>query len=191
MKKLLLMILVLLICAGCTRVGVESCPTAEEEPGVETAISPKEETPEVWERVPELTVTDGVKAVPGLKCTTSWHYENPDGTGTGIEACGMGPLQAKEYMEPLVTDSGRAWLNFELAPDSVTVQCWDAKHFGEYNVEGAPVQVEVLAADAADGSWSESISIPLKEGSWVYEVTAKWTRSEKYGGTGYYGFYTE
>ena len=190
MKKLLLIILVLLICAGCTRMGVESCPAAEE-PGVETVISPKEETPEVWERAPKLRVTAGGNEVQAIQCTTEWHYQNPDGTGTGINACGSGPLASKQHMEPLVTDDRRAHLNFELAPDSVTVQCWDAKHFGEYDVEGEPVQVKVLAADFADGSWSENISIPLKEGSWVYEVTAKWERNEKYGGTVYFGFYTE
>lgn len=189
MKKLLLMILVLLICAGCTRVGVESCPAAEE-PGVENVISPKEETPEVWERAPKLRVTDGVKEVQAIQCTTSWHYEKPDGTGTGIEACGSGPLGSKEYMEPLVTESGRAWLNFELSPDSVSVQCWNAKHFGSYDVEGERVNVEVLVADDADGTSTKSFSIPLKKGSWVYEVTAKWERS-KYGGTVYFGFYTE
>lgn len=189
MKKWWILALVCLLgLSGCAQEAGE--PAAEETPQVEQVISAGEKDV-IWERAPELWVTDGAKSVPGLKCTTSWHYENPDGTGTGIEACGMGPLQAKEHMEPLVTDSGRAWLNFELAPDSVTVQCWDAKHFGSYDAEGEPVQVKVLAADAADGSWSETISIPLKEGSWVYEVTAQWTRSEKYGGTGYYGFYTE
>ena len=190
MKKLLLMSLVLLICAGCTRMGVESCPAAEEEPGGEVAVSPAEETPIVWQRAPELTVTDGVNRAAALKCTVSWDYEKPDGTRTGINACGSGPLGSRKYMEPLVTDSGLAWLEFELDPDSVTVKCWDAKYFGSYDVEGEPVRVDVLAADFEDGTSTKTYSIHLKEGSWVYEVTAKWERGQ-YGGTVYYGFYTE
>ena len=190
MKKLVVLTLViLLIFGGCGRSADEQLP--EEKPEVERVISFEEDAPEIWERAPELRVSDGVKGVSALKCTTSWYYEKDDGTGTGINACGDSPLGSKKFMEPLVTDAGRAWLNFELNPDSVTVQCWDAKHFGSCDVEGEPVRVEVLAADFADGSWSETISIPLKEGSWVYEVTAQWERSGKYGGTVYYGFYTE
>lgn len=190
MKKWLVLTLVLLLGLGGCAEKAEEPPAVGTAP-VERVVSFGEDAPEIWERAPELRVSDGVKGVPALKCTTSWYYEKDDGTGTGINACGDSPLGSKKFMEPLVTDSGRAWLKFELNPDSVTVQCWDAKHFGSYDVEGERVNVEVLAADFVDGSWSESISIPLKEGSWVYEVTAQWDRSGKYGGTVYYGFYTE
>lgn len=197
MKKWLSLTLVLLlVLSGCAGTGDDLPAHGQvpaEEPGVETVISPTEETSEVWEHAPELRVTDGANRVDAIKCTTSWDYERPDGTRMAIEACGMGPLQAKQYMEPLVTDSGMAWLEFELDPDSVSVKCWDAKYFGSYDheVEEEHVEVEVLVADDADGTSTKTYSIPLKEGSWVYKVTAKWTRAEKYGGTGYFGFYTE
>ena len=147
MKKWWIAALVLLLAlGGCAREAGE--PAAEEMPQV---VSVGEEAV-FWERAPKLRVTAGGNEVQAIQCTTEWHYQNPDGTGTGINACGSGPLASKQHREPLVTDSGRAHLNFELNPDSVTVQCWDAKHFGEYDVEGVPVQVEVLAADFADGS---------------------------------------
>ena len=190
MKKWWIPALVLLLgLGGCARDAGE--PVPEETPQVEQVISAGEDAV-IWEHAPELTVSDGAKSVPALKCTTSWDYERPDGSRMAVEACGSGPLQAKKYMEPLVTDSGLAWLEFELAPDTVTVKCWDAKYFGSYDheAEAEHVKVEILAADFVDGTSTLTYSIPLKEGSWVYQVTAKWNRG-KYGGTVYFGFYTE
>lgn len=195
MKKWYLLTLVLLLVLSGCRGETGEPPTdgraPEEEPKVENIISTERVAPEVWERAPELAVSDGAAATQALKCTTSWMYTKEDGTSSAYNACGDSPLGSKEFMEPLVTGSGRAWLNFELKPSSVTVQCWSAEYFGTYDVEGEPVEVEVLAADFADGTSTETYSIPLKEGGWVYEVTAKWTSSENYGGTVYYGFYTE
>lgn len=55
----------------------------------------------VLKEPPALTVVCGDKTVEALRGTTSWMYQNEDGTSTGIESDSMHPLQAKEYMTPL------------------------------------------------------------------------------------------
>lgn len=57
-----------------------------------------------------------------MRGTTSWHYMNPDGTSTGIEADSLHPLTAKEYMPVLPAAGGDARLEFDIAPDEITVR---------------------------------------------------------------------
>lgn len=150
---------------------------------------------------PALYVVCGEASVEALRGTTSWMYDNGNGTSSGFEADSMHPLQAKDYMTPLRLlpsyvshiDPFTANLRFNVIPDVVQVRCWSEDCWGQYGAESEKVPVTILETEtnSAMPGYGTDFLIGLKEGNYIYEVTARWDRSEKYGGTAYYSFYTE
>lgn len=146
---------------------------------------------------PELTVICGKNSVEALRGTTNWTYQNADGTNTAIASDSMHPLQAKEYMQPLdlipipfsYVDPTKAYLQWNIVPDTVLVRCWNEKCWGQTTAESEEIAVSSLMIDS-DIQTAPSISFELKDGNYIYEVVAKWNSDEKYGGTAYYSFYT-
>lgn len=138
--------------------------------------------PLFYESPPGLSVQHNgqdVWNVRALRGTASWQYTNPDGTSTGIEADGMHPLEAKQYTPVLPAVKGKGWLQFDTAPDEVTVKAWPVSKWGDLNAVDDAIAVPVSGD-----------KITLLEGGHIYEVFAKWTRFEEFGGTAYYSFYT-
>ena len=131
--------------------------------------------------------------------TTSWTYENGDGTGAGFESDSIHPLEAKEFMLPLsinptATSSNDplvAYLRWDIMPDKVTVHCWSEECWGQFDAKSEDVPVEVLKIDFADGSYDTNFCIELKDENYIYEIIAEWNSAQNYGGTVYYSFYTE
>lgn len=146
----------------------------------------------VLKEPPALTVICAQRSVEALRGTTSWIYDNADGTSTGIASDSMHPLQAKEYMAPLSLmpsylshiDPFAACLQWNVAPDKVSVRYWSEDCWGKYDTEGENIPV------MTDGNSADFI-LELKDGDYIYEVTAEWNSSEKYSGKVYYSFYTE
>ena len=135
--------------------------------------------PLFYKSAPGLSVQHDGQSVRALKGTSSWTYMNPDGTSTGIEADSMHPLDAKEYMPVLPAVEGEVSLVFKTAPDEVTVKAWPVSEWSNL--------------DAVDGAIAVPVSgekITLLEGGHIYEVFAKWTRFEEFGGAAYYSFCT-
>ena len=154
--------------------------------------------PEVFKEPPELTIVCGEKQIMALKGTYSWEYSNGNGTSTGIEADSMHPLNAKEYMTELPLaysykssiDLFKAHLQFETAPDEVEIRYWDASCWNDYSAERKELTVQALEADYIDVGFSTEYTAKLLEGNYIYEVIAKWSSSEDYGGIAHYSFYT-
>lgn len=146
---------------------------------------------------PALTVVCGDKTVEALRGTTSWMYQNEDGTDTSIESDSMHPLQAKEYMTPLELipttissiDPLIAYLQWDTIPDKVVVRCWSEEHWGQPTAESEEIPVSTLMIDS-NIETTPIISVELKDGNYIYEVVAEWNSAEKYSGTAYYSFYT-
>lgn len=134
----------------------------------------------IWEKPPALAVVCGDTSLGALMGTASWMYKNEDGTFSGINADSMHPLDSnsKEYLLLLETTEPIAALRFQENPDSISVHCWDAKHWGDTFAESEPI--------AAKGN-----EISLKQGAYIYEVIATWDSNEDYGGTVYYSFYID
>ena len=148
---------------------------------------------EVLNAPPALTVMLGGDSVEALRGTSSWMYRNGDGTATGVESDSMHPLEAREYMEPLLIDSSNALtarLDWSVNPDAVTVCCWDEKSWGKTNAKGESVPVDVLEIDLVGGGWSTDYLLELKSGNYIYEVVAEWKSSSDFGGLARYSFYT-
>lgn len=160
----------------------------------------------VLENPPALTVICGKESIETLRGTTSWMYQNEDGTGTGIESDSMHPLQAKEFMTPLNIiptpyshiDPLMAYLQWDVTPDKVSVRCWSEDCWGQYgNYDDTSEDIEVqkldieIAHDSNETQRTADYTIRLKEGNHIYEVVAEWNSSDKCFGTAYYSFYTK
>lgn len=143
---------------------------------------------------PTLIVSCGESSIEALRGTTSWLYQNEDGSETAIESDSMHPLQAKEYMTPLILlpstyshiDPLVAYLYFEVAPDEVSVRCWSEECWEQTGAESEAVDI----SDYDSGTDEPMFIVSLRDGNYIYEIIAQWNSSEKYGGTAYYSFYT-
>ena len=150
---------------------------------------------EILKEPPVLTIVCGDKNVEALKGTTSWTYQNEDGTSTGFEADCLHPLQAKGYMTPLALsissgDPLKAYLQWGTIPDNISVRCWNEEYWGQPDAESMPIPIEVFETETTNGSYSINCVIELKDGNYIYEIKADWNNAERYGGTAYYSFYT-
>lgn len=135
---------------------------------------------------PTLIISTLGSSIEALRGTTSWFYDNGDGTQTGIESDSMHPLDSnsKEYMPTLLMTPTsyssknplEAVLQFDVTPDEVSVHCWSDEHWGNTFAGSEDISINDFA-------------IELKDGGYIYEVIAHWNSSEKYGGTAYYSFY--
>lgn len=146
---------------------------------------------------PFLTVVYGDKTVEAWRGTTSWNYQNEDGTGVGFESDSMHPLQAKEYMTPIdlipsnisSTDSLEAFLQWDTTPDKISVSCWSEEFWNQPTAASEEIPVNMSIIDS-NFETKPVISIELKGRNYIYEVVSEWNGSEKYGGTARYSFYT-
>lgn len=138
--------------------------------------------PEVLTEPPALTVRCGETAGEALRGTTSWYYDNGDGTQSGFEADSLHPMDeaARDLTPRLIPPDGSeapaASLEWDTPPDTVTVRRWSDTLWGD---TGAPAE-EVAVEDG---------TIALSEGGWVCEVTALWSSPEHWGGTASYSFH--
>ena len=149
MKKLLALILVFTCLLGLTACGGEKL----EEP-------------------PELRIVADDGSVTASKGTYSWGYDNGL-NWTGIEACGLHPLDCKDFVETLTTDDGEVRLEFDVAPHSVdAVKCWSDEHWG--NTDAQSETVGLLAVN-------DTLNVSLKPGGWVYLVKAEWESTDYSG----------
>lgn len=150
---------------------------------------------------PTLNVIHHSGTTKALTGTSSWMYHDKDGNVTHIESDSLHPLQSKDLMTPLklipTTVSSieplKVYLKWDIFPDEVSVHCWSEEFWGQYDshTDSEEISVNVPEADFADESSGKNIIIELKDGNYIYEVVAKWNRSEAWGGTAYYSFYTE
>lgn len=143
------------------------------------AAAPAEE---VLTEPPALMVRCGEVVVEALRGSTSWSYDNGDGTWTSFEADSLHPLDeaSRELMPrqvfPDSIETREARLELDPVPDTVTVCCWSNTLWGD---TGAPAQ-EIKVEDLA---------VSLQKEGCIYEVTAHWTSPESWGGTASYSFY--
>lgn len=191
MKKLLSLFLTgaaLLSLSGCT----------ETPPAADSAMPDAVTQPEMLTEPPELTVVCGEASVKALKGGYSWEIVNNDGTCTATIADSAHPLQYED-ITPVLTlvpgtmshaDPLTAYLQFETAPDEVSVRCWSEDCWGKDDSGSEAVEVKTIEIDFADGSHATGFKIVLKDGGYIYEVTAEWDCPGQYSGKGTYIFCT-
>jgi hypothetical protein len=134
----------------------------------------------------QLLYTNGVSSVCArpLQGTSSWTYDNGDGTASGINQDSAHPLQWTDdhlvSVDPDHTDGGTLTLSFVSdcgEPETVSVTRWDASARGTDAVsDGEPVEL------SAGGSL-------LLQADSVYEVCAVW-KTDTASGTITWAFQT-
>lgn len=142
--------------------------------------------------MPTLNVLGPIGTVEAGRGTSSWTYKNEDGTDTAVMADSQHPLSLVETM-PVVellpnyfshTNPNIVTLWFgssagELPPNKIEVLCWSEKYPTD-----DPESMEIVRENG-------KIALQLKDGNYIYEITAVWNSSSQYGGTVRYHFRTE
>lgn len=209
-KKLLLLfgLVCMLGISGCGNVFMNgesiSCPAATDEPAiakniVENTVGNSGEYVIITEP-PALSIIHGDATLETLQGSSSWTAQNADGTFTSSEIrCGH-PLKAKQSMPSLSltpsylshVEPFAAYLQFEVAPDSVTVSCWSEDCWGQPAAidKGESIPVTTVETPQTDATASIQYQFELKDGNYIYLISAKWNRSELYEGSAEYSFYT-
>lgn len=211
MKKKLLLVLGLacmLGTSGCRNVFLNgesiSCPAATDEPATAANIAENTMGTSVENLIitepPTLSVIHGETTLEALQGSSSWTAQNADGTFTNSEIrCGH-PLKAKQSMPSLSltpsylshVEPFAAYLHFGVAPDSVEVICWSEAYWGQpaANDKGESIPVTTIETPQTDTTASIQYQFELKEGNYIYLISAKWNNSELYKGSADYSFYT-
>lgn len=140
---------------------------------------------------PPLTLLVGEEAFKALTGTSSWWYDNGDGTQTGIEADSPHPLTMRELMPVLPVAAERVTLDFSTPPDTVTAVCIVSDPSEEKpDAHLEECEVKHLCIDTDKGCFDQFI-LELSSRAKIYEVVAEWTRLPDCGGTARYSFRTE
>ncbi len=152
---------------------------------------PGEESSEKLTAPPPLTLIVSEESFEALTGTSSWWYDNGDGTQTSIEADSLHPLNAQELMPILPTDAERVTLDFPTLPDVITA-AFIVSDPSEEKPDAYLEECEVkhLCISTDKGCFDQFI-LELSSGAKIYEITAEWTRLPDCGGTARYSFRTE
>ena len=134
----------------------------------------------ILEKPPALDVISDNTCNSALLGTYSWQCRNNDGTSTNMEADSAHPLDCKDLLLQFETTETNAILRFTEEPDTIlSVRCWSDEHWSD------------TAADS-ENIFVNGNEIELKEGGYIYEVTAEWnTEKSGYGGIAHYSFYVK
>jgi len=143
------------------------------------------------ERAPSLEISlveEGAQEqqLQAAQLTTSWYFDNGDGSGTGYEADSPHPLQLADYDEytlQLNGENGEILLSFSdnYPPQSVSVQRWDAV----YAVGGQDIRAALDKGEHVEADGNKILIIDDGD-DYIYEVHAKWEQ-----GSSYYAFRTK
>ena len=114
---------------------------------------------------------------PSILGTYSWQRRNYDGTVTEIEADSAHPLSCKDSLIRFDNPEATITLRFHEEPDEILdIHCWSDGHWGELTAESEAVTIK-------------DYEIQTKPGGYIYEVKARWSTENGYGGTASYIFY--
>lgn len=128
------------------------------------------------ENPPTLKVCCGEVSLDLEAGAYTWSISLQNGqTMEKIADC-MHPLDQDGEL-PQLTGEGGVTLSWEVSsqPDSVAVRCWPESQLGN------------VSAQSTEVPW-EGKGFQLKEGGWIYEVTARWNHIEGWGGSASYAF---
>lgn len=144
-------------------------------------------------QAPSLIVTGNNHSITASQGTTSWTYKQPDGTVVAICGDSSHPLTRIDSMPVLELTPRYTQLNANIQfhaiegthlslinPDKLTVRCW---------VEDQWYSSDPKSEDVSSLINSGNLFLTLKDGNYVYEVTATW-KQDNYEGTATYCFRT-
>ncbi len=121
---------------------------------------------EVLTEPPRATVICGDQQINVQSGSYHWDI----GRDSSVIADGIHPLDTQD--EAVLTDQATATLQFGAQPQSISVKCWSEDQRGNHQAESNYVQM----------SGNE---FPLRNGSYVYAITASW-EAKRYSGSATY-----
>ncbi len=182
MKRFFILLAALLFCACAPKnetitapIDLGGAPTSGQ------ASAPLTYEPDIRTKPPKLRVLAGEQSIAATMGSYSWTYPNGDGTDTGVDACGMHPLDMLDLLEPLpIGDADSLTLSFS-APSgslkSITVRGWDLRYAGRAEA-GEPNAFSAKVTRLTPAVSSEPIEACIvaldTRVSAIYEVHAYW-----------------
>ena len=119
-----LTLILLLSLAGCSGLNAANEKAKNARPIVESGSG--ETSEHTIMEPPTLTINVGEETLMPTLGTYSWHFENEDGTGTGVESDSLSPPESVNNDNSMqVTADTEVKLNFEVQPDRYSVRIWD------------------------------------------------------------------
>ena len=138
---------------------------------------------------PELKVRCGSAKVTAVRTTYDWKRRNHVVFADGIHPLQMLYEEGRVNLTSLPVPAGaEIRLDFELAPDELTLRCWSEE--AARAVFGNPDLFSVYTEQATELPVTEGRFAPPGSGNYIYELVAEWSDDSGHGGTAYYGFYT-
>lgn len=123
---------------------------------------------------PELYLMAQNEQIPSHIGSYRWHWINSDDVTQSIEADSCHPLLLQDSLPVILTSGAYLTLQFcstTIMPYELHVQCWSDRHWNDITAEAQTIT-------------PVNDTIPLQEGGYIYEITAKWNQ-----GTVRYSFY--
>ena len=142
---------------------------------VSQTIGMQSQNPVVLRKPPAAKMLYENGSIPLSAAGYHWMYPNGDEKMEAAKADYAHPLDCKGLLEPISVKGHYVKLDFEDAPDSITVRCWpDTK----WNQNNAVAETVICQGNTFD----------LIKGGYIYEITAKWNESEgeHHGTVNYY-----
>lgn len=135
------------------------------------------QSPHIFKEPPAAKLLHGNGSSPLLTAGRNWMYPNGDGTMAAVIVDHAHPLFCKDSLDPIYVTGDYVKLTFEDDPDSISIQCWPDSAWNSNTAESESVSSYGTAFD-------------LKQGGYVYEITAKWNESEieHFGSVSYYAY---
>lgn len=166
MKQIISMFLALLMLLSFT-----TCAVDDEDPTEET----KQTEASILEQPPDLTVQCGSDSFAVMSGNYSWTSRGVNGEMGAVIACGSHPLDGFRTQEFRTVTDDALILSFPVAPDEITVIRWSKDYVGFIDKPGETVEIK-------------DMTIPMEDGSWVFQVVASWN-GDTWGGQAEYHLY--
>ncbi len=125
---------------------------------------------------PPLQLTIGDQTIEITSGSYDWNMTPAFGSGESVIACGDHPLRGTYTI--IETDANKAEAAFTFLPTDYEIACWPEGT--RINEIGEPDTPPVLLIPHHG-------SFPLQEGTWIYQLHAKW-QDDGYNGQADYAF---
>jgi len=125
---------------------------------------------------PPLLLTIGDQTVELHSGSYDWNITPALGQGESVIACGDHPLRGTYTI--IETDANKAEATFAFHPTNYEIACWpEGTRINEIGESDTPPVLLIPHHD----------SFPLQEGTWIYQLHAKW-QDDGYNGQADYAF---
>ncbi len=160
-------------------------PTAPQdtaEPQDTTAPPYRVDTDKIFGRNPPLTLTYENEEIELGGASLEWKYfDEKTGLWCMVIPDRISMLYAKDRVRSIpIGDELTVYMEWEASPDEIIISCRNGDAWGKSSSPSELIRVN------SNGGYS----FTLKDGYFIYEIVATWSRFENWNGSAEYWFYT-